>query len=134
VIHRYCDPCDQYWESEDFSEHQCHILEAVKYMNDYLAGVIAKLQKGEIVRHRGHGGSMEPLIKSGQLQILEPARQAELKVGDMVFCKVGKSVFTHKITAIKTEKEKLLFQISNNKGHVNGWTEHVYGRVVGLED
>ena len=103
-------------------------------MNSYYQGLINRLRAGEIVYHRGHGNSMMPLIKSGQLQTLEPVdKYTILVIGDIVLCKVGKSIYTHKITAISNDSK---FQISNNKGHVNGWIgkSNIYGKVIDLEE
>jgi len=89
--------------------------------------VIEKLQNGETVVHRGKGNSMTPRIKSGQPVKLEPCTWEQTQVGDAVFCKVRGMIFTHLVTA---KNEKKGCQISNNHGHVNGWTKQVYGRVI----
>jgi phage repressor protein C with HTH and peptisase S24 domain len=104
-------------------------------MSDYIARVIADLQAGKTVLHRGKGNSMTPLIHSGDLQTLVPVTDpSTLKKGDAVLCKVRGSVFTHKITAIKGKSGELQFQISNNHGHVNGWTRAVYGKLIAVND
>ena len=89
--------------------------------------VIAKLQNGEKVIHRGKGNSMTPIIKSGQQVELEPCTWEQAKVGDAVFCKVRGMITTHLVTA---KNEKKGCRISNNHGHVNGWTKQVYGKVT----
>ena len=92
--------------------------------------VIQKLKNGESVTIKGCGNSMTPKFKNGDKIKLDPVNR-ELKVGDAVFVKVGKSVFTHLITAIRGDQ----FQISNNHGHVNGWAkkDSIYGIAVGIE-
>ena len=97
------------------------------------AAWIARLRAGEEVAFREGGNSMTPRIKSRQKCTYEPVRAVEdIAVGDAVFCRVGGSHFTHLVTAIRGEQ----VQISNNHGHVNGWTkvENVFGRVVKIED
>jgi signal peptidase I len=91
---------------------------------------IEKLQKGEIVKIRGHGNSMTPRFKSGDLITLDPITEPP-QVGDAVFCKVRGTIFTHLITAIQGDR----YQISNNHGHVNGWItiRAIYGKAVGVE-
>jgi phage repressor protein C with HTH and peptisase S24 domain len=92
--------------------------------------VIEKLKKGERVTIKGCGNSMTPRFKNGDRIILDPVNR-ELKTGDAVFCRVGKNIFTHLITAIRDDQ----YQISNNHGHVNGWTkkENIFGIAIGVE-
>lgn len=93
---------------------------------------IARLRAGETVSFRESGNSMTPRIKSRQKCTYEPVTSiGDIAVGDAVFCKVGSSYFTHLVTAIRGD----MVQISNNHGHVNGWTNigQVFGRVVKVE-
>jgi sRNA-binding protein len=94
---------------------------------------IARLRAGETVSFREGGNSMTPRIKSRQKCTYVPVNSiSDIKVGDAVFCRVGGSYFTHLITAIKGEQ----VQISNNHGHVNGWTHisNVFGKVIKVEN
>ena len=74
-----------------------------------------------------HGNSMTPMIRSGQRIVLSPVDLSEVRVGDAVLAKVKGRFFVHKVTAIGDDGR---FQISNNHGHVNGWTRQVFGRVT----
>lgn len=85
------------------------------------------LMRGATVLVRGTGNSMTPLIKSGE--VVEVAPATEVKKGDIVLAKVNGRVYLHKVSAIKQRKNSTLFQISNNHGHINGWTTEVYGKV-----
>lgn len=88
---------------------------------------IAKLNKGEIVISREPGNSMVPLLKSRQAVKLAPVKLEDIKVGDIVYCRVrGKNV-THLVTALDPRKG---CQISNNQGFVNGWTKQIHGKVI----
>ena len=91
---------------------------------------IEPLSRGETVLVRGIGNSMTPILKSGEVNTISPVGDAKLEKGDIVLAKVGKSVYLHKISAIKNMKKNTLYQISNNHGHVNGWTSKVYGRLI----
>lgn len=84
------------------------------------------LEEGKTFETSEKGNSMIPLIKSGQKHILEPTKIEDVKVGDIVFCKVKGSYFTHLVTA-KNDKKGV--QISNNHGYINGWTKQVWGKV-----
>ncbi|MFV0395688.1 MAG: hypothetical protein ACK5LC_15090 [Coprobacillaceae bacterium] len=69
-----------------------------------------------------------PLLKSNQPCTLEPIHDRELKVGDIVFCKVKGNFYTHKISKIRGVQ----YQISNNHRFVNGWVSRnsIYGIVT----
>jgi len=85
------------------------------------------LQEGKTFETSEKGNSMVPLLYSGEKHILTPITLEEVQVGDIVFCKVKGNFFTHLVTAIDERKG---IQISNNHGHVNGWTKQVYGKVL----
>lgn len=78
-----------------------------------------------IIRPRGK--SMEPRIKDGATVTIVPAKKEELQIDDVVLCKVKGLQYLHKITAIDSKRG---FQISNNKGKINGWTHSIYGKVT----
>ena len=72
---------------------------------------------------------MEPRIKSGQTCVLKPIVHGdELKVDDVVLCKVRGKEYLHKIHAIDRGR----YLIGNNKGHVNGWISinSIFGKLV----
>jgi hypothetical protein len=76
---------------------------------------------------------MQGKIQSGQLVTVDPAPEGfEFSVGDIVLCKVNGHQYLHLISAL----DKNRAQISNNKGHVNGWCSFnaIYGKVVKVED
>jgi hypothetical protein len=69
---------------------------------------------------------MLPIIQSGSL--LTFAREGSYEINDIVFCKVaGRFIDAHKISQMNDQKGYL---ISNNRGHDNGWTRQVFGRVT----
>jgi hypothetical protein len=93
--------------------------------------IIDKLQRGESITFNPKGNSMTPRIHSGQEVTVDPVTDScKLEVGDVVLAKVSGKVYLHLLTAIKKEGKKDKFQISNNHGWVNGWTnrEHIYGK------
>ena len=85
------------------------------------------LQKGKVVISKEPGNSMLPLIKSRQPVELTPCTYEQTKVGDIVYCKVQGNYYTHFVKAVDPKRGCL---IANNKGHVNGWTKNVYGKVT----
>ncbi|WP_298901235.1 S26 family signal peptidase [uncultured Psychroserpens sp.] len=88
---------------------------------------IQKLQNGETIISKEPGNSMLPLLKSKQPVKLIPITWENCDVGDIVYCKVRGYCFTH-IVKGKNSKRGLL--IGNNRGRINGWTKHVYGKVI----
>lgn len=89
------------------------------------------LQEGKEASFRPKGNSMRPRIKSGQLVTVSQDLTA-LEVGDVVFCKVKGNFYVHLLSAIDGDR----YQISNNRGRVNGWTkkDKIFGRVIRVED
>lgn len=94
----------------------------------WATGHIKKLQAGETVEFRPRGNSMKPLINSGDLVVVEPLADQQLSKGDIVLCKVKGNQYLHLISAVQGSR----FQISNNRGYVNGWISKnaIYGKLV----
>lgn len=92
---------------------------------------IELLKQGNVVRCRPHGNSMQPRIESGQLVTIEPVFR-EIVPGDVVLCKVEGKQWLHLVSAVGSDGR---YQISNNKGHVNGWCtrQNVFGIVTQVE-
>mgnify|MGYP003986932813 FL=1 len=86
-----------------------------------------RLQNGETFVTSEKGNSMVPLIKSGQKHKLAPVEWKQCMKGDIVFCKVKGSFYTHLVKGKDSVKGLL---IGNNRGRINGWTKQVYGRVI----
>lgn len=97
------------------------------------------------MKFRPHGNSMQGRIESGQLVTVTAVKPecatgcvlhlpfSCIKVGDIALCKVEGRQWLHLITAIGSDGR---FQISNNKGHVNGWCkpENIFGIVTNIEE
>ena len=89
---------------------------------------IAALKEGKTHTFRPVGNSMTPKIKSKQLVTVSPDI-SDVKVGDVVACKVKGRYFLHLVTAIGQDGR---YEISNNHGYVNGWTSQLYGKVIAI--
>lgn len=89
--------------------------------------VIKALSEGREVSIRPRGNSMNGRVNDGQLVVVKPVALDTLSVNDVVLCKVGGRQYLHLVTAIDGDR----FQISNNKGHVNGWVGRgcIYGKA-----
>lgn len=86
-----------------------------------------RLEAGETFINAEPGNSMTPILKSRQRVVLTPTSWKDVEPGDIVYCKVAGNFYTHKVIA-KSETRGV--QIGNNHGHINGWTKHVYGKVI----
>jgi hypothetical protein len=97
----------------------------------WASGHIEKLRGGETVSFRPRGHSMSGMIESGQVCTVAPVDPAEVRVGDVVLCKVSGREYLHLVKAIQGSR----FQIGNNRGRVNGWVSAgaIYGRLVRVE-
>jgi len=77
---------------------------------------------------------MVPRIYTGSVLTVEPIRDPTLiQRNDVVWCKVKGNHYAHLVSAIRSKSGGgLEFQISNNKGRVNGWigAEKIYGKVI----
>lgn len=92
---------------------------------------IQRLEAGETVSFRPRGNSMSGKIESGQLVTVEPVRAGvAVAVGDVVLCRVHGHVYLH---LVKKVGEDGRYLIGNNRGHTNGWTRTIYGRVTKVE-
>jgi signal peptidase I len=91
-----------------------------------LGAVAARLQNGEQCTFKASGASMEPRIRNGQIVTVEPFPRGSTRKGMVVLARVKGRWYLHLVTGVR----KGQVQISNNKGHVNGWTSIV--NVVGL--
>lgn len=90
-----------------------------------------KLKRGEVCLVQGFRQSMTPLLKNGQVCEVAPVTdETDLKKNDIVFVRVNRHFYLHKITAIRRKS----FQISNNHCHINGWVSRkcIYGIVTNV--
>ena len=92
---------------------------------------IPRLQAGETVQFSPRGDSMSGRIESGQLCTVVPVDPSNLRVGDIVLCKVRGSQYLHLVKAIRGGR----FQIGNNRGRINGWISaaSIYGKFIRVE-
>jgi len=93
-----------------------------------LDAVAARVAEGRTVEFRPSGSSMVPLIRSRQLVTVAPVDPAKVEVGDIVLARVAGTTYLHLVSAVDATRGRV--QISNNRGRVNGWTNHA--RLYGI--
>jgi hypothetical protein len=106
-------------------------------VNQKYTEIVERLQRGEIVKYREGGSSMEPRLHDGQEITVVPVLEFnDIQEGNIVLCKVNGRMLTHLVRLKQVRKKggkaTLWFQIANNHGHVNGWArqDKVYGIVL----
>jgi phage repressor protein C with HTH and peptisase S24 domain len=92
-----------------------------------LGAVARHVRDGWSVRVKASGKSMTPRIKNGETVTVSPLQGAPEK-GQVVLARVNGRWYLHLVSATRPGQ----VQISNNHGHVNGWTS--IANVVGLVD
>lgn len=92
--------------------------------------IIRRLAEGKRVELKESGNSMTPIIRHREPVTLAPVNADKLEKGDIVLARVKGNYYTHLVSA--TDGDRV--QISNNKGHVNGWVHKskVYGIVIAV--
>lgn len=95
---------------------------------------IKVLEEKGTVTIKCNGNSMRPIIAPKEAIHLIKVSNDLIRVGDAVFCRINGNLQVHKVTSIRGDYEE--FQISNNHGHVNGWTgaKNIFGLAVQIED
>lgn len=86
-----------------------------------------RLSRGEVVRLKVHGHSMEPRIPNGATVTLDPT--VPIVIGSFVLAKIRGRLVVHMVGAVGPGR----YRIQNIRGGVNGWTRQVYGVVTEIE-
>lgn len=96
---------------------------------------IERLQGGQTVQFRPHGGSMRGRIESGQLVTVAPLDR-EPVIDEAVLCKVRGSQYVHLVKATRGRGDDRQYLIGNNRGGTNGWVGRraIFGVVVKVQD
>jgi phage repressor protein C with HTH and peptisase S24 domain len=92
-----------------------------------LAAVAASVKLGRRVTFKANGNSMTPLVRDREIVTVRPLLVPPER-GDIVLARVNGRWYLHLVSAVR----KGQVQISNNQGHVNGWTatKNVVGILV----
>lgn len=100
----------------------------------------SELRDGKRIQFRPHGNSMEPKIHSGNLVTVDPITTTDSLIsvaekGDIVFCKVKGTYYVHLVESVHLTSGGYRYQISNNKGRINGiiGPNSIFGKVVKID-
>lgn len=105
-------------------------------MSGWADEYIEQLKRGEVVKFRPKGRSMEPLIMSGNLCEVHPTTYYQPKVGDIVLVTVNGSTYLHRIGAETSVFVDSWCRIENAAGHINGWVRRdaIHGYVYRVSE
>jgi hypothetical protein len=78
--------------------------------------ILSELSVGNSVQSLVTGNSMFPILKEGDVYLITPLKEYELKVGDIVFVNIKNKFLTHMILDIQDNT----FTISNIKRKIDG--------------
>lgn len=95
------------------------------------------LRAGNALRFRAHGGSMQPLIRDGDVLLVRPVDSGTVQVGDVVLFHGGPGhVLVHRVIRVQVTRQGRWFTVqgdalSQPDGDIP--ESHVFGCVVGIE-
>ena|SRR5438128_5116829 len=92
---------------------------------------IKRLQRGELVTLRPRGHSMTGRVNDGDHVTVEPLRDREPAVGEVVLVRCRGHEYLHPVKARQGSR----FLIGNNRGGINGWVtrRQIFGLATHIE-
>lgn len=97
-----------------------------KYWADHY---IRLLQKGKTVQFRNHERSMAPLMEDGDLVTMVPVNLEQVRVGDVVLCKISRTHYLRRVKEIRNDQ----VLVEDLRNQITGWSKIVYGLVTTVE-
>ncbi|MDT8381833.1 MAG: S24/S26 family peptidase [Brevefilum sp.] len=95
------------------------------------------LRMGKSVRFQARGMSMKPLVRDGDILLIEPLGQRLPRLGDVVLCQTAKGrVLAHRVIGRQGKPGVYTYLIQGDRAaHSDGWMEleQIWGRVSKLE-
>ena len=91
------------------------------------------LRLGYRVRFRPKGTSMHPAIRDGETITVEPVSPADVKRGDIIFCRTDDALIAHRVVSIKGRTSFVLRGDALQSCDEPVSAAQVLGRVVSVE-
>src|SRR4051812_35966420 len=91
------------------------------------------LSLGHGVRFRTKGTSMRPAIRDGETITVEPVNPADVKRGEIIFCKTNDGVIAHRVVSIKRRASFILRGDALQSCDEPVSAAQILGRVVSVE-
>jgi signal peptidase I len=95
------------------------------------------LGQGNCIQFRAHGNSMAPLIRNGDVVLVEPVKPEKLRIGDIIFygTAIGRYIVHRLVRKGKIYCSPVLITRGDNLKHPDAPVspEHILGKVVRIE-
>lgn len=95
------------------------------------------LTMGKSVRFTAHGSSMHPLVRNGDILLVEPSWNNSLRVGAIVLCRVSSGrVVVHRVIHKRRNQHEFVYLIQgDNIKESDGWfsSKDIIGKIVSIE-
>ncbi|MBW6465114.1 MAG: S24/S26 family peptidase [Brevefilum sp.] len=95
------------------------------------------LRSGWSIRFRAHGKSMTPLLRDGDLLLVQPVEHGSLRPGEIVLCSLSPShVVVHRIIRHARQSDGDRFLVQGDQASTpDGWfnSDQIFGRLVEIE-
>jgi hypothetical protein len=95
-----------------------------------LRSIAQRLPNESLITFTARGSSMIPHIQNGAEVTVERTTIDNVVVGDIVLCFVSGRYYLHLVAAKQVNKNGTKVKIANARGHVNGWSSKVFGKVI----
>ena len=103
----------------------------IKVVND-INQAVEELKKGNEIARFEFGDSMHPVLKNGEYGVVVPISINDVNIGDAVLCEVNGYLMTHMVMMVSdSAKDSRQVLIGNTHMQFYGWTDKVYGGVMG---
>lgn len=95
------------------------------------------LRRGKSLRFTAHGSSMIPLVRDGDILLIDPVDPYCLHAGDVVLCQLEPGrVVVHRVVSVKSTRDGLDILIQGDHsskldGKIN--QNQVYGKLISIE-
>jgi signal peptidase I len=95
------------------------------------------LRSGWSIRFRAHGNSMTPLLRDGDILLVQPAERGPLRPGEIVLCSLNPNhVVVHRIIRYARHNNSDRFLVQGDQASTpDGWfsSDQIFGRLVEIE-
>ena len=102
------------------------------------AGLSAELLRlGKAVRFKARGSSIRPLVRDGDILLVNPLESSPPRIGEIVLCSHARDrVVVHRVVRLRAREGEMSCLVQGDQSFApDGWIHRalIYGRVVAIE-
>jgi hypothetical protein len=103
------------------------------------AGLSADLLRlGKTLRFQARGSSMQPLVRDGDILLVQPAGCHRIRVGDVVLCssQAEHRVIVHRVVRKRLTRDGMRYLVQGDQvSHPDGWMsdEQIFGQLIAID-